>query len=99
MARTKQIARRSTGGKAPCQSTGGKAPRQQLAHTSKINALQSTLRKQRCYCPGAVALRDIHRYQKSTDLLLPKLPFQRWMREIAHEMSDSSIGVPFGYRF
>lgn len=29
------------------------------------------------YKPGTVALREIRRYQKSTDLLLLKLPFQR----------------------
>lgn len=33
--------------------------------------------------PGTVALREIRRYQKSTDLLIRKLPFQRLVREIA----------------
>ena len=37
------------------------------------------------YRPGTVALRDIKRYQKSTELLLRKLPFQRLIREIAQE--------------
>ncbi len=32
--------------------------------------------------PGTVALRDIRRYQKSTELLMRKLPFQRLVREI-----------------
>uniref|UniRef100_A0A0N5C4W1 Histone domain-containing protein n=1 Tax=Strongyloides papillosus TaxID=174720 RepID=A0A0N5C4W1_STREA len=32
---------------------------------------------------GTVALREIRKYQKSTDLLIPKLPFQRLVREIA----------------
>lgn len=36
----------------------------------------------RRYRPGTVALREIRRYQKSTDLLLRKLPFQRLVREI-----------------
>jgi histone H3 len=31
----------------------------------------------------AVALREIRRYQKSTELLIQKLPFQRLVREIA----------------
>ena len=35
------------------------------------------------YRPGTVALREIRRYQKSTELLLRKLPFQRLVREIA----------------
>ncbi|EGW02317.1 histone H3.3 isoform X1 [Cricetulus griseus] len=33
--------------------------------------------------PGTVALREIHRYQKSTELLIQKLPFQRLVREMA----------------
>ena len=35
--------------------------------------------------PGTVALREIRRYQKSTDLLIRKLPFQRFVREIAQD--------------
>jgi len=35
-----------------------------------------------------VALREIRRYQKSTELLLRKLPFQRLVKEIAHEYKN-----------
>ena len=38
------------------------------------------------YRPGTVALREIRRYQKTTDLLIRKLPFQRLVREIAQDM-------------
>ena len=34
---------------------------------------------------GTVALREIRKYQKSTDLLIRKLPFQRLVREIAQD--------------
>ena len=34
----------------------------------------------------ARALKEIQRYQKSIDLLIPKLPFSRLVREIANEM-------------
>ncbi|CAG0921034.1 unnamed protein product [Notodromas monacha] len=37
------------------------------------------------YLPGTVALREIRRYQKSTELLIRKLPFQRLVREIAQD--------------
>ena len=37
--------------------------------------------------PGTVALREIRRYQKSTELLLKKLPFQRLVREIIQEIN------------
>ncbi|KAK7830178.1 histone H3.2 [Quercus suber] len=34
---------------------------------------------------GTVALREIRKYQKSTELLIRKLPFQRLVREIAQD--------------
>ena len=37
------------------------------------------------YRPGTVALREICRYQKSTELLIRRLPFQRLVREIAQD--------------
>ncbi|KAM9331720.1 histone H3-like [Pholidichthys leucotaenia] len=37
------------------------------------------------YRPGTMALREIRRYQKSTELLIRKLPFQRLVREIAQD--------------
>ena len=41
------------------------------------------IKKPHRYRPGTVALREIRRYQKSTDLLIRKAPFQRLIREIA----------------
>ena len=38
------------------------------------------------YRPGTVALREIRRFQKSTELLIRRLPFQRLVREIAQDM-------------
>ena len=78
MARTKQTARKST---------GGKAPRKQLASKAARKATPSTggVKKSRRYRPGTVALREIRRYQKSTDLLLKKAPFQRLVREVAQD--------------
>merc|ERR1712224_887889 len=43
----------------------------------------SGVKKPHRYRPGTVALREIRKYQKSVDLLLLKLPFQRLVREIA----------------
>ena len=37
------------------------------------------------YRPGTVALREIRRYQTTTELLIRKLPFQRLVREIAQD--------------
>ena len=41
---------------------------------------------------GTAALREIRRYQKGTQLLIQKLPFQRVVREIAQ---DYMVGVRF----
>lgn len=46
------------------------------------------MKKPHRYRPGTVALREIRRYQKSTDLLIRKLPFQRLVREIAQDFKN-----------
>ena len=43
-------------------------------------------RKPRMYRPGTVALREIRRYQKSSELLIRKIPFQRLVREVVHNL-------------
>ena len=40
-------------------------------------------RKAHKYRPGTVALREIRRYQKTAELLIRKMPFQRLVRQIA----------------
>ena len=47
-------------------------------------------RKKMKFKPGTVALREIKRYQKSTDLLLPRAPFQRLVRDICRDI-DSDL--------
>ncbi|KAK3505606.1 hypothetical protein QTP70_003309 [Hemibagrus guttatus] len=78
MARTKQTARKST---------GGKAPRKQLATKAACKNAPATggVKRPHRYRPSTVALREISRYQKSTELLIRKLPFQRLVREIAQD--------------
>ena len=60
----------------PAVAGSGKAPRMQ------IYASQKKRRPQR-YRPGTVALRQIRRYQRSSELLIRQMPFQRLVREIA----------------
>jgi len=78
MARTKQTARKSTGGKAPRTQLANKAARRSGPQTNGV-------KKPHRFRPGTVALREIRRYQKSTELLIRKLPFQRLVREIAND--------------
>ena len=116
MARTKQTARKSTGGKAPRKQLATKV-RSLVPHlvpfrfvSFRFDLLFSVLegsvlrlravwlqaarksapttggvKKPHRYRPGTVALREIRKYQKSTELLIRKLPFQRLVREIAQD--------------
>ena len=115
MARIKQTARKSTGGKTARKSTGGKpapgmpapstsAPRTEL--DQKLNRKKVTVRKSTAIAKpkagvgraGAkkihgttIPLREIRRYQKSTELLIRKLPFQRLVREIAQDFKTDLL--------
>ena len=80
MARTKATARKSSGAKAPRKS-------------SKKNNSQGTTaggkqKKTHRFRPGTVALREIKKYQKSTNLLLRRAPFSRLVREIAQKQKE-----------
>ena len=76
MARTKQVANKSTGGKAPRKQLASKAARKSAGSIAGSKPVKR-------FRPGTVALREIRKYQKSTELLLRKGPFQRLVREIA----------------
>ena len=82
MARTKQTARKQA-------TPAGKAPRKQVTQASKAARKSAPaiggVKKPHRYRPGTLALREIRKYQKSTELLIRKLPFQRLVREIATE--------------
>lgn len=45
------------------------------------------MQRPRRYRPGKRALSEIRKYQKSTDLLIKKLPFQRLVRDVACAIS------------
>lgn len=80
MARTKQTARKYKGGGA------GKVPRKHVSTKGRKSSVTGGgVKKAHRYRPGTVALREIKRYQKSTDLLISKLPFQNLVREIAQD--------------
>ena len=88
----------------------GKAPRKQVQPkvlkekgTSKARGSGKTLpasqqgtKKPHRYWPGTMALREICRYQKSTELLLGKLPFQRLVRELAQDLGKINIRFQSG---
>ena len=86
MARTKETARnRKT-------RETGKQPRRQLKNKSLRKTLQTArgvktggVKKPMRWRPGTVALREIRRYQQTTELLIRKLPFARLVREVTQD--------------
>ena len=76
MPRTKVTAHKLMGGKAP---RGGK---RKSRPTGRV-------RKPFRYRAGTVALREIRRYQKTTELLIRRLAFQRLVREVAWTLDKS----------
>ena len=82
MARTKQTAKRQTG------LGGGKV--QSLAAAKKEAAARRKIegKKPHRYRPGTVALREIRRYQKSTELLIRQAPFRRLVRELIQDLKQ-----------
>ncbi|KAL6074272.1 nucleosomal DNA binding [Balamuthia mandrillaris] len=107
MARTKQTARKSTGGLAPRKMLATNlaalaAVRSPFAAAAAAAASPTPspaavvplarrlpfalgVQKPHRFKPGVVALREIRRYQKSTELILRRMPFQRLVREIAQD--------------
>ncbi|ESQ41230.1 hypothetical protein EUTSA_v10015270mg [Eutrema salsugineum] len=77
MARSKQTARQSTGGKAP-----GNPDMMEV----KNNSFRIAKRPYR-YRPGTAALSEIRKYQTSTETVIKKLPFQRLVKEIARNLN------------
>ena len=92
MARTKQTARMSTGGSAPRKQLASKAARKSPPSFNPV-------KKPHRFRPGVVALREIRKYQKSSDLLIKKLPFQRLVREVAQDLHLQVPGIPKDLRF
>ena len=81
MGRNKQIApsRKTSGGKVPKKKF-------EIKYAKKFAGI---VKKPQRFRPGTVALREIRRYQKSTELLIHKLPFQRLVREIAQDLKPN----------
>jgi histone H3 len=84
MARVKQTARKSTGGASPYFHLATKAAR--VAAQKAI-----AVRKPHRWRPGMVALREIRKFQKTTDLLIRKAPFQHLVHKIALKFGKSDL--------
>ena len=78
MARTKQTARKGTDGAASRMTKASKNIATKAPHKSP----SQQLKKKRRFRPRTLALREICQYQKSTELLIRKAPFQQVIYEI-----------------
>lgn len=95
-----KVPRKNPGGKVPRKNAGAKCPRVRIVLEDKSSKSKSsksssssrpvagTIKKPHRYRPGVLALKEIRKYQKSADLLIRKLPFQRLVREIAHVLRN-----------
>ena len=85
MARIKQTARKQV------SSLTSKVPRRLMAAKAarKTAPAMGGIKKPHRYRPGTVAIREIRKYQKTTDSLIKKLPFQRVVREIAQDFNSN----------
>ena len=97
MARTKQTARKSTGGGKVLKKRL-QTKRQRLENEGHGDDEPVKTKKKKTYRhrPGQLALKEINRYQHSTNLLMQKLPFQRLVREVTMALTKNIIeGVRF----
>jgi len=62
---------------------------------SKVKAISENTPRKKRFRPGTVALREIRKYQKSTHLLIRKLPFARLVREIARNFAPPNSDLRF----
>ena len=82
VARTKQTAPKSTGGNAPGKALATKA--------ACKSAPKNAEKKDHRWKPGTVALCEIRKHKKATDLLLRKKPYMRLVREVTQKFKNGA---------
>lgn len=91
MARTKSDFRKSH---SKPTKKGGKSTKEAAASSSKDACVRAEPRDPTIRLrPGMGALREIREYQSNTELLMPKIPFQRIIREIAMKIGSCRFEV------
>lgn len=64
---------------------GGPATKKPHLYGRNLVSDNGEYKRHHRYRPGTRALKDIRRYQKSTDLLIRRLPFQRLVKQICDD--------------
>ena len=70
---------------------GGKSLKTRLAKNAAPIQPRLLPSKKHRFRPGTVALREIRRYQKSTNLLIPGAPFLKVVREIIEKLQAERL--------
>lgn len=70
-----------------------------LLFIEAIGAIGQQGTKARRFRPGTVALREIRHFQKTTDLLIRRLPFARVVKEVANEFISHEFAEGVGLRW
>ncbi|KAL9655446.1 hypothetical protein ABK040_016859 [Willaertia magna] len=78
--KTERLKRIAVSSKSP-----KKAPRKPIIK----GRIKPGIRKKRRFKPGTVALREIRKLQNTTNLIIPKRPFSRLVREIALRKNEN----------
>jgi histone H3 len=76
-------------------ATKSKPASKGVSKTAKKTAGAAKVSKPHRFHPGTVALREIRRYQKSTEMLVPKLPFRRLVAELAQDFQATDSAWRF----
>jgi len=105
--RTKQTARKSTAppeiqeamARARAQPVAGKSPRDRSAVNDNLESNDKSKPRRKRFRPGTRALKEIRKYQKSHNLLIPSLPFSRLVREVAQSTAASTTAGIQDLRF
>ncbi|XP_075238708.1 histone H3.3-like type 2 isoform X2 [Convolutriloba macropyga] len=98
MGTTKQTARKSQRGEVPTAGMGRLMTKRHMIGRKSLPTKQprysaaqlKAKKRKRPRKKGVVALQEIRRYQKSTELLIRKAPFQRLVREITIDVTGKS---------
>ncbi|PNH12314.1 histone H3.2 [Tetrabaena socialis] len=77
---------KKTGVKSPARKSAARTPARKSAAQPPAPKPKRRVRR------GTVALREIRKYQKTTELLIRRAPFQRLVREIAQKSATGAAG-------
>jgi len=79
--------------RARAQPVAGKSPRDRSAVNDNLESNDKSKPRRKRFRPGTRALKEIRKYQKSHNLLIPFHPFSRLVREVAQSTASTMAGI------